>query len=63
MLFLTLSLLVLFVISLSIFFIGFVFDVDWMIGFFSKTAVITGIVLMCGVVIWGISEIIKIGGI
>ena len=63
MLFLSFSLLSLFVISLSIFFIGFVYDVDWMISFFSKTSVIIGIVLMCDVVIWGILEIIKIGGI
>lgn len=63
MLFLLFSLLVLFVISLSIFFIGFVYDVDWMISFFSKTSVIIGTVLMCDVVIWGILEIIKTGGI
>lgn len=63
MLFLPFSLLVLFVVSLSIFFIGFIYDVDWMINFFSKTSVILGIVLMCGVVIWGIFEIIKMGGI
>ena len=63
MLFLLFSLFVLFVVSLSIFFIGFIYDVDWMINFFSKTSVILGIVLMCDVVIWGIFEIIKMGGI
>ena len=63
MLFLPFSLLALFVVSLSIFFIGFIYDVDWMINFFSKTSVILGIVLMHDVVIWGILEIIKIGGL
>ena len=63
MLFLPFSLLVLFVVSLSIFFIGFIYDVDWMISFFSKTSIIFGIILMCGIVIWGILEIIKIGGL
>ena len=63
MLFLPFSLLVLFIVSLSLFFIGFIYDVDWMISFFSKTSVFLGIILMCGTVIWGILEIIKIGGL
>jgi hypothetical protein len=63
MLFLSFSVFVLFVVSLSIFFIGFVYDVDWMFSFFSKASVIIGIILMCDIVIWGILEIIKIGGL
>ena len=42
MLFLPFSLLVLFIVSLSLFFIGFIYDVDWMISFFSKTSVFFG---------------------
>lgn len=63
MLFLSFALLGLFVVSLSMVFMGFVYDIDWMISFFSKASVILGIVLMCDVVIWGILAIIKIGGV
>ena len=59
----TIIFLILFVISLSMFFIGFAFDVDFLFEFFSKSAAITGVGLMFCTLIWGIFEIIKLGGI
>ena len=56
----TIIFLILFVISLSLFFVGFVFDLDCLFDFFSKSTILTGIALMFCTLVWGTFEIIKL---
>ena len=51
---------ILFVISVSLFLVGFAFDLDCMIDFSSKSAVLTGIILIFCILVLGFFEIIKL---
>ena len=52
--------LILFVISISLFWVGFRFDLDFLLDFSSKSVVLTGIVLMFSMLVLGFFEIIKL---
>ena len=56
----TIIFLILFVISLSLFWVGFAFDLDCLFDFFSKSSVLTGVALMFCTLILGFFEIIKL---
>lgn len=52
--------LILFVISISLFWVGFGFDLDCLLDFSSKSVVLTGIALMFSMLFLGFFEIIKL---
>lgn len=52
--------LILFAISISLFLVGFAFDLDCLLDFSSKSVVLTGIALMFSVLVLGFFEIIKL---
>lgn len=56
----TIIFLILFVISLSLFFMGLAFDLDCLFDFFSKSSILIGIALMLCMLVWGFFEIIKL---
>ena len=56
----TIIFLILFVISLSLFFVGCAFDLDCLFDFFSKSAILTGVALMICALVLGFFEIIKL---
>ncbi len=60
MLIITIIFLILFIISWSLFMVGFVFDLDCLFDFFSKSCILTGITLMFCVLVLGIFGIIKL---
>ena len=60
MIIITIIFLILFVISLSLFLVGFAFDLDCLFDFFSKSTTLTGIALMLCTLVCGFFEIIKL---
>lgn len=56
----TIIFLILFVISISLFWVGFAFDLDCLLDFSSKSVVLTGIALMFSMLVLGFFEIIKL---
>ena len=52
--------LILFAISISLFWVGFAFDLDCLLDFSSKSVVLTGIALMFSMLVLGFFEIIKL---
>lgn len=56
----TIIFLILFVVSISLFLVGFAFDLDCLLDFSSKSLVLTGVALMFCTLVWGFFEIIKL---
>lgn len=56
----TIIFLVLFIISISLFWVVFAFDLDCLLDFSLKSVILTGIALMFSALVWGFFEIIKL---